>query len=319
VLWLAGDAPFPKHPAVWYNTAQSTSERHLRALHWLQQTIRAHPALWPLTLDQAVLQALDLKAAAGRVRWLPQTHFRELTLLDGALASLPKYCTCATGVNLSRMFPAWRAAKAAWGRLAIEFQPVRQTAATFDEIATAASNTSDPQMRLFVMLLWLSCGRKGDVAKLQSTNVSLDQVSGRLTFFIEEGKGVLSRQGKCHVVSHCPTRWRQEISRTLRQCQPNTRLFRPSLGTSGEIVNLLRTANAALNCRSVRRGALQTIAATGDVSEEVLMKMSGHRQVKTLHRYLDWDGVNELAHRRAQDAARALSSEIAESLPQAQL
>ena len=309
-LW-SSDLPYPHHFAAWGNTVAATSERQLRALHWLQTTIRLHPSLQQLPLSEAVLRALDLKAAAGRVRWLPQTHFRELTLLDGAFSTLGKFAVNVNfGLKLSET-TTWRAAKTAWQRLAVEHQPVGQAAATCDDIALALTHSTDPELRAFLMLLWLTCARKGDVAKLRSDSVTLHDTSGRLEVFVQEGKGVLSRKGKYHVVSHCPVPWRAEIRAFLQQLRaPRSRLFRPELGSSNEVIQLLRTADPSLNCRSVRRGSLQTIASSGTVDEETLMRLSGHRNVQTLHRYLDWDRVNELPHQRAQDAARNLTTTL---------
>ena len=303
-LW-DGVSQYPKPFEVWANTVPATSSRHLSSLHWLQRTIAVNPALYSAPLATAVLRALDLKSKAARCPWLPQTHFRELTQLDGALGSLGKYTlNTETRLRMSESV-TWSAAKTAWERLAIQHQPVHQAAATATDIALAISRASDPQVRMFIMLLWLSCARKGDVAKLRQESVSL-LPNGRLRLFIQEGKGVLAKRAKYHVISHVPEPWLPELQSFLAQPRAaRTPLFRPSLGLSNEVTVALRLANDNLNCRSVRRGALQTMALSGLVDEPTLMRMSGHRNVETMRRYLDWDATNEQAHARAQDAARA--------------
>lgn len=307
-LW-DGQSSYPKPTATWHNIQQTTSWRQLHALHRLQETLRLHTELQSWPLASAILRALELQATTARVPWLPQTHFRELTNLDGAFATLGKYSTNIDfRLNLSDS-SAWRAAKAAWMRLATTAQPVHQKAATLQDITSAINFSQDDEMRVFLMLLWLSCGRKGDVAKLNTAGVTL-HADGRLDFFIQEGKGVLARRGKYHVTSHCPTEWREELGNFLRWPRRGPRLFRPSMAVSNEALDALREANPGLNCRSVRRGALQCIAASNNVTEETLMRMSGHRNVHTLHRYLDWDRINERAHSLAQDAARNLSAQM---------
>jgi integrase len=252
-----------------------------------------------------------MKSAAAKIAWQPQTHFRELTLLQGAFSSLAKYAhNVHCGINLD-LSPTWKEAKDAWSRLSVQHQPVNQPAATCEEIQLAINNCLDFDLRAFVMLLWLSCARKGDVAKLRSGDVQIF-ANGRTEIFIQEGKGVLARQGKYHIVSHCPPAWLPELTSFLmNHSTPRSRLFHQTMGSSNCVVDILRTANPSLNCRSVRRGALQTIAADQSVDEETLLRMSGHRNVKMLHRYLDWDRINERAHLRAHEAAKNLTRNVA--------
>lgn len=313
-LW-DGESAYPKPAAVWANTVPATSARQLRVLHWLQAMLEAHPELQPLPLATAILQALDLKAASAKRPWLPQTHFRELTQLDGALGSLGKYATNTDARLRMSESDAWRAAKTAWQRLSIQHQPVHQAAASCDDIATAMSNSKDPQLRAFLMLLWLSCGRKGDVASLRQGNVTLEP-SGRLNIFMQEGKGVLAKRAKYHVITHVPELWRAELRAFL--ATPRERrahLFRRDLATNNEVTELLRTADPALNCRATRRGAAQTMARSGAVTEDTLMRMTGHRSLESLHRYLDWDRLNEAPHRQAQEAAKQLTAKLNSGSP----
>jgi integrase len=187
---------------------------------------------------------------------------------------------------------------------------VHQAAATCEDIKVALSNSEDPQLRAFVMLLWLSCGRKGDVANLRQGCVTLEP-TGRLNIFMEEGKGVLAKNAKYHVVTHAPEEWRTELRSFLgRQRERRAHLFRRDLATSNEVVELLRTADPSLNCRATRRGAAQTMAASGLVTEETLMRMTGHRSLETMRRYLDWDRLNEEPHLRAQEAAKLLTADL---------
>lgn len=311
-LW-DGVSPYPKPAATWHNTAAQTSWRQLAALERLRRTLQQYPRLQQLPLASACLESLALQSQNGRVPWVPTTFFRELTNLDGAMSTLGKYSTNIDfGLRLTDA-TTWRTAKTAWQRESLVSQPVGQAAATAEDIALAISRTKDQPTAVHVMLLWLMCGRKGDIAKLRANDVTLHP-DGRLTFFVQEGKGVLARRGKYHVASHCPTQWRQQLQAYLQQPHPTGYLFpaRFRSPTNNEVLQALRVANPALNCRSVRRGGLQAIALKGDVTEEILMRMSGHRSVATLHRYLEWDKSNELMHSRAQEAARALTDSLAQ-------
>lgn len=311
-LWDPAAEPYPLPAAVWHNTVASTSNRHLQQLQQFQQTLREQPHLQRLRLPHALLSFLDIKAQVGRVKWLPQTYFRELTSLHGAFSNLPKYAhNVQAPIDLDQS-STWRNAKEAWSRLAIQNQPVNQAAASCEDITTAISHSSDPEIRAFLMLLWLTCARKGDVARLLWGDVSVEP-SGRLKVFVQQGKGVLARQGKYHIVSHCPTPWRDELSQFLAQ-RPSGRdtLFRSTLGTSSEVIDQLRTANPSLNCRSVRRGSLQTLATDPEVSEETMKRLSGHRTTAMLHRYLNWDAINAQAHQSAQNAAKGLTRQLEE-------
>ena len=139
--------------------------------------------------------------------------------------------------------------------------------------------------------------------------MDLNVTTGLTTVFVQEGKGVRANRAMYHIPTHCPPEWRQELQHFLRlPREAHSRLFRPSVQDSDEALRLLRTANANLDCRSVRRGALQTMAASG-ASEDDMMVLSGHRSKLTLRRYLDWDRINAARHQQAQNAARALSAE----------
>lgn len=240
-----------------------------------------------------------------------------MTSLHGAFSNLGKYALNFHGrVNL-KASASWNAALKSWDHLAKQHQPVHQTAATAEDIMAAVQLQPDPQIRMFMVLLWLLAARKGDIAHLRPDSVQL-RPDGRILVFVQEGKGVRARQGKYHIVSACPPIWHQELKDFLHMAIINNNkfLFRPSLAQSGEILQALRAANPALNCRAVRRGAAQAMAKDKKVDEATIMSITGHKCVKTLHRYLGWDMINEKVHSAAQEAAR---NNLAPILQQLQL
>lgn len=202
-----------------------------------------------------------------------------------------------------------------WQKQAIQAAPVDQAAAAAEDISKALALTVDTQVRMFLLLLWLSCARKGDIGNLTASSVTFKTgaayAKGHLELFIHKGKGVAANKAKYRIQTMCPPAFEKELREFLLQRRqvvgPDAPLFRASLMTSNEIVALLKRVHEKLDCRSLRRGSLQTIAQDPNVTEETLMRLSGHRNVKTLHRYLGWS-ANVKAHKESAAAAAALLS-----------
>lgn len=307
-LW-SFDAHYPKDLSSLHSHKRATVGQHLSLLHSFQRRLLEEPDLQSLPLSTALLHHLNLMSFESFEKnqgWLPGTHFRYLCAMDGAFSNLGKYCVNSNSrICLSR-WAEWANAKKSWDYLAKQFQPVHQTAATAEDIALAVSIAPDREIAMFLALLWLMAARKGDVASLTSTGVTIDRSTNRLQCFIHEGKGVRARQGKYHVISHVPDQWLEELAAFLEQARRENRkyLFRSSLKKSSEAIRALRAANPSLNLQSCRRGAAQALAKDPDVSEETMMKITGHKNPNTLRRYLDWDRINAKAHQQAQTAAR---------------
>jgi hypothetical protein len=295
--------PYPKNPAAIHNIAPTTTLGHLHSLTSLQERIRQRPELLDLPLADVALFHLTLSSMeAPRARWTPPSHFRALTMLDGALSNVGKYALNFQGRIPLAAFATWRAARQTWDQASKEHQPRDQAAATTEDIAAAVDASTDPEIRAFIMLLWLMAGRKGDVVQLRTGNVNLEE-DGRLKITVVEGKSVKLRKGLYTVPTHCPAIWQAELAAFLNS-RTGPFLFNPALRPSSAINTALRVANPALSCRAVRRGAAQAMAMDKDVSEEIIMNITGHRDVKTLHRYLNWGDKNERVHSAAQAAAR---------------
>ena len=303
--------------SAWGNLAPASSARQLRGLQLYQQHLQLNEELRRLPLPESVHKFVENKEKAARHRWLPQTFLRELATLHGALKYLPKYSpNTQSGIDLS-LSPSWRSSMSSWNKQAIDCAPVGQAAASADNVSAALNLSTDPHLRLFLLLLWLSCARKGDIGNLTVDSVSFTNNAalkpGHLELFIHKGKGVAANKAKYRIQTMCPPAFRQELSDFLvlrrQQVGPTGQLFRKTLCTSNEIVALLKRVHAKLDCRSLRRGSLQTIAQDPSVTEETLMRLSGHRNVKTLHRYLGWSanikGIKESAE-AAQNLLRGL-------------
>jgi integrase len=293
-LWdPSSGSAYSKSSDAWYNTVHTTSLRHLTALQRFQLALRTHDNLRRMPLADAALSFLKFQKAKARSPWTAQTHFRELTNLHGAMSTLGKYSTNADfPINMSES-ATWKASLTAWRRKASQSQPAQLSAATPEDIQTAIDLNTDPEMRVYLMVLWLLCGRKGDAAKIRAQDVVCNE-KNELVFFVQEGKGVIARKGKYHVATALPPQWRQELlDFTAKQKSSGLLyLFRPSLRTSGEANEALRLANPKLSTRSVRRGALQIMASSPDVDLKIVMEMAGHKNVETTKRYLNWGAVD---------------------------
>lgn len=301
-LWNEKEQEYMKNKAALNSYTKATALGHLKSLHDLQQRIRANQPLLEAPLVEVILYHLSMASTEGRCRWLPTSHFREMTKMDGAFSNLGKYALeMDQGIKLSDSV-TWKNALKSWKTAAMEDQPVNQAAATIDDICKSLSLTMDEEVRVFIMLLWLLCARKGDVAHLRPNSIKVCE-DGRIEAFIQEGKGVKAREGKYHIISHCPQEWKQELTAYIAKKKDAKYLFSRPLAYSSEILNSIRLADPTLSCRSVRRGAAQALARSG-TPEEVIMKMTGHKVLATLHRYLNWDQINESAHAKAHAAAK---------------
>lgn len=302
VLWDPA-TKYPKNPAAIANLAVQTQRTHIRFLQLFQERVKANPILAKLNLADALLHHLSHMAEEARTPWCPASYFRALTSCMGAFSNLGKYALNWEGRIQLSAFPVWTSTLKTWDLLSKQTQPTHQAAATAEDIQTAVELEESPTVKCFLILLWLMAGRKGDVARLRTKNVTL-HATGRLQVFVQEGKGVKARQGMYTVISHCPTIWFEELSRFLDSNVENTYLFPKSMGSSAEALMAIRVANPDLSLRAVRRGAAQALAKDSSVSEETIMKITGHRNVKTLHRYLGWDSINEKVHQATQNAAK---------------
>lgn len=315
-LWtLDGlNEPYPKSEDAWFNTVQSTSWRHLTQLIEFQELLRANVTMQAMTLADALLYFLKVQLQHARSPWQPQTFYRYMTSLHGAFSSLGKYAS-NTDIRVRLTDSStWSAALNAWRKKAAKAQPGYLPPATWTDVLGAIELEPSEPMAIYLMILWLICGRKGDAARLLVDDVSLHE-NGRMEFFIQSGKGVEVRNGKYRVTSHCPPQWRERLTKYLaaRKEASHKFMFPPSFKTSNEANVSLRRFNPALSTRSVRRGALQVMAASPKVSIEDVREMAGHTNVKTTYRYLGWGKFNEKAKMSLENAAKLLCPALPKS------
>ena len=270
----------------WSAVTPATRANHIRALVQLQTYLQPDRLL-----SASACEMIRTSALARKWQW--QTTLRYAATLQGALSALPLYTERAAPVWL-RQCPLWQALLTSLRRKTNASRPrvpAPATAALIARIMTALPLHA----ATLLQLTWASCARLGDMAQLQVQDVEMQPipaatvrvgettptVPARISFLA--GKGVLFRGPySIHIVLPLATaiavRDLQNLARTRNQL-----LFPPAVVQS--IPPALKSHG--LEVRSIRRGALQAMAASG-CQETALMEFSGHTSVRTLRRYLNW-------------------------------
>ncbi|ORC90012.1 TATE DNA Transposon [Trypanosoma theileri] len=168
-----------------------------------------------------------------------------------------------------------------------------------------------PHAALFLMMMWCSAARAGDIGSLHAADVRVEPVTGgaknmaRLTMTMRYGKGARFR-GTYPVGAVIPREDASFLRHLLCQRLPHQRLFQDVTELRNRVRQALRSENPLSALPSVRKGATRHLAAQG-MSEEHLMRMTGHTGIDTLRRYLGYGLQMTREAEHAQDnAARAL-------------
>ena len=277
-------------PSIITELAQSALKPGTRAAH--RRAIKSlgnmSIALQHARAAKAIIMFLSRIRTSRRWRW--STMAKNMATMQGALKKLPLYVQGAP-VDLA-LDPEWVAAcKSAQAKAKSEAARV-PLAASMAWMEAAILAAPDMQMKILLMLAWCVAARIGDLLKLKiGSNQCPDVVckNGVLSITWRDGKTVSSR-GPYTVAVRPPSEWYNAIAAYLRT---RTTWVFSGLKT-GDVLVALRRAHPKLECRSVRRGALQCLANAG-VSDSVLMQISGHTQLQTLKRYLQWGKIGLLA------------------------
>lgn len=194
------------------------------------------------------------------------------------------------------------------------------------EIDAAISSipVSDTATRCAVALQWYTAARVGDILHLRQKSINWaglepdDNNLVPLSVAISEGKVVRAR-GPYTIHTAIPLAYAQILDSHLSRLpagDPEAQLFPTTLRAASFqtalIRNALKTAgNDKYNTRSIRRGALQTMARN-NVPHDTLMVYSGHKSVDTLLRYLDWGRQSGENQEKGTTVAPILSGSSAE-------
>ena len=278
--------------------AKSTVLAHRRMLTHLSKLPKE---LQHLPLGTALANYFNQQRATKRLRW--STTMTKMATAHGALRLLPIY-TGQPSVMMKECV-VWMQSMKAVGKQAKQEVPNQATPASWILVEKAIESESESFVRMALLLTWLTCGRGGDVLQLEPNCVEV-QEEGLMVHF-RRGKTVKTRGAYSIFTPLPPLRYRTEFMEHLRVAVSTKRkwLFEQVQGNHVKIA--LRRAHPKLEQRSLRRGSIQTLAASG-LSDEELLKYSGHTNVQMLRRYLNFGKLSGEGKRLQQQAGHLLLS-----------
>lgn len=274
---------------------------------WIQRLLAAARAR-PEPVTPAALAVEVVSSMAASNGWAPQTVLKHLCSIQGALARLSQY-TNATWNCTTASDPAWRDALRAQRYSTNQRLPTQAVPLTQEQVleATAAMDTD---VAAATILAWATTARLGCVLQLQRSNVVLAENVVTVTFV--RGKRAHIK-GPYTVTAALHPQWTTLLRGFLANKLPTDWLW-PAASTAqrrnvaNNIVTQLREATACpeAESRSLRRGSIHHLAATG-ASEADLLLFTGHCRVDTLMRYLNHGRVpSERTTRMTKASTRAL-------------
>lgn len=290
----------PSHicSVAWNALTEAVRQHHIRCLGKL----KAMPnELLHQNIASSALECIRREAVARK--WSPATLMKEYSAMAGALRDLPMYTTENKGVHLSD-FPEWRAAQKTAKRMDREIDKNEFPAITYSQYLEAMKHLrrSKPQAALFLGMMWALAARAGDVQQLRPKDISLGKTAlqdGTVPLGITQKFGKATRfRGTYWSASTLLPEEAAELRRNISQKKPTQKLFPNGEEIRTYVRTSLRTQNRLSALPSIRRGAIQHLARQG-VSEASLMRLTGHKRVETLYRYI---GVGPLATQEAVTA-----------------
>jgi integrase len=256
---------------------------------------------------QPELASSDLPTFAATVmvtrsRWRWSTRRNALGGLLSALARLPQYCPGLHPIDLSAAPSYQDALRVATHRANQEPARTPMAATTAEVEATIArlQASGDHQLAVALILAWAHAARLGCVFQLHRHDLLFSPDYLRIVW--RRGKGVKARgpYTTWSLVGHHAAYLQEHLPPT-GPLFPGGHTDKARSRMVSAMLRALRATAPHLECRSLRRGSLQALAAM-KLTDEVLMTFSGHTCVRTLYRYLGW-GAEHAQHREAALAA----------------
>eukprot|EP00796_Vickermania_ingenoplastis_P012665 gene12665-biopygen9305 len=296
--------------AAWAGMSPEVRRQHIG---WLLD-IRAMPAdLLSMPLHSAILEFVRRLACARHWKW--STITRHLSTIQAALLQLPLYTNQKTPIDL-RLFPEWLQALTGTRRFERQSIPQPPAPLTRSEYDVAYRLLREnPTAQVFLAIMWACAARPGDIDQLRARDVhigeSLSPGTVRFQLTIRRGKGARFRGP--YVIPSVLSRQDASLLQGLlsRLATPDSRLFTDPTGVRIAVRRAIQSANSAAALPSLRKGAARALA-DGGMSEEALMRITGHTRVDTLRRYLGYglhttaedvavqDSVNRVLHQQAR-------------------
>lgn len=274
--------------------AKTTVAAHKRIL---RQLTHLPLDLQRLPLDKALVEYFTRLLNERRWQW--STTVVKMATAHGALRLLPLYTDSMQPVYLKHS-EIWMQALKAAGREARQQVPNQPTAATWAQVHKAIELEPERATRMALLIAWLTCGRGGDVLLLKKDCFEV-KTDGLMIHF-RRGKTVKTRGPYPVFTQLPPPEFKAQFDDLFKATPANEFIFKGVKGADLKIA--LRRAHPQLEQRSIRRGAIQTLAASG-LADLELLHYSGHTNVVMLRRYLNF-GKLSAEGQRLTAQARAL-------------
>jgi len=243
---------------------------------------------WPAT--DFLIRWVESMRLAKRWKW--STTKTKLATLAGAMANIPLYLPSWPVRILLAETPVWKqAVRAADIQAAIERPTQADTLSLSQVEELLASDSLKAATKEQVAVMWMTAGRPGCVTQLKHEDIC-ETATGELCITFRRGKTVKLR-GQPYAVHTTMGKlkpWLEPLLKRHRTASPTAFVWPTETKNQrrlmiDDILAGVRLAGEQYECRSLRRGALQTMARQG-ASAATLMHFSGHSTVAMLKRYL---------------------------------
>ena len=272
---------------------KETQRQHQRYLERVCEVLNPK-----LKLAEALIDGIDQLANTNT--WKKSTTLKAQASVQGALKVLPLYKASAPSLRI--LDPFWSLSMRTREMEAKEEKPDQPHPATADQVFEAIHKTKDDAVAAALLLGWLTASRLGCILQLAKEDIAVSANTLAVTF--RRGKGVRASGPYTVHTAPIPAKFRKRWESYI--ATRKTAMF-PRRLTGASLKLALREVSPKLEQRSIRRGALQLMAAN-NTDEATLMRFSGHRRVETLRRYLNWNTVNSRVQQEMSSTAKVLTN-----------
>lgn len=272
----------PEHPIVRGGLTVGTRRAHLRTIAFLQGLIRQDPLLGKLKLPMFIVVATS---KLGKNKWAASTSLKFLVQAMSFFIRLDQY-TDFQPIDLRQSKLLSDAVKCYRKQANQDLRKPRPYT-TRAQVKSMLQSIKDSDLRCLLIITWATAARPSNTLTLHKANIRLTE--SPVIYWTHAKTSILRGpySTPVHLGPHL------EEVRNWLATKPSGPLF-PSAQTDSGMAKVLKTLRSFLklqdptqDMRSLRRGSLIWLAQNG-MEDRELMVMSGHTQVSTLRRYLQW-------------------------------
>lgn len=286
-MYIYTDKPPHIHNIVWNKKSRTTRLSHIR---WLRHLKTMPDDVASLEISKAIVEfVLRWSSKRRKLRW--STIAGYLSTISSAVENLSLYTNrYDIKVRTSQYLRDAIAYASAKARIENATDPNTTRGITHEQFTTLLRNERDPDVQALLALTWTFSARVADARRLRPENIEFinenEDGSRLMKILIVEGKSV-TWNGPYYLCERVDATWYRRFYEIIRR-RKEMRLF------DEETQSKLSTAIASLrkngerySLRSIRKGALRHHAMNGTPLPELLL-VSGHKNLRTLRRYLGW-------------------------------